>query len=161
MAKALYPTAQARFCTILRYVARASPRIAAASSGLLRTRTMSAVSTATSVPAPIAMPTSAWARAGASFTPSPVMATTNPLDWISFTLLAFSWGNTSAKYSSNPISSATHLATWRLSPVSIMVCIPMPFNFPMACLDSLRIISARATAAFTVPSTSTNTTVFP
>jgi hypothetical protein len=36
--------------------------------------TTSAVSIATSVPAPIAMPTSAWARAGASLTPSPCSA---------------------------------------------------------------------------------------
>ena len=33
---------------------------------------------ATSVPAPIAMPTSAWARAGASLTPSPTIATLRP-----------------------------------------------------------------------------------
>ena len=37
--------------------------------------TTSAVSMATSVPAPMAMPRSAWASAGASFTPSPTMAT--------------------------------------------------------------------------------------
>ena len=43
-------------------------------------RTMSAASRATSVPVwPIAIPTSAWRRAGASFTPSPVAATTAPL----------------------------------------------------------------------------------
>ena len=34
---------------------------------------------ATSVPVPMAMPTLAWARAGASFTPSPAMATMRPL----------------------------------------------------------------------------------
>ena len=33
---------------------------------------------ATSVPAPIAMPTSAWASAGASLTPSPTIATVRP-----------------------------------------------------------------------------------
>ena len=48
---------------------------------------MSAVSTATSVPAPMAMPTSAWARAGASLTPSPVIATTEPSDWTSLIFL--------------------------------------------------------------------------
>ena len=36
---------------------------------------MSAASMATSVPVPMAMPTSAWARAGASLMPSPTMAT--------------------------------------------------------------------------------------
>ena len=38
-------------------------------------RVTSAASMATSVPEPIAMPTSAWARAGASLMPSPTMAT--------------------------------------------------------------------------------------
>ena len=41
-------------------------------------RTMSAASLATSVPLPIATPISAFLRAGASLTPSPVMATTSP-----------------------------------------------------------------------------------
>ena len=41
---------------------------------------MAAASRATSVPAmPIAKPTSAFLRAGASFVPSPVTATTSPL----------------------------------------------------------------------------------
>ena len=48
------------------------------SSGSERISTMSAVSMATSVPAPIAIPTSAWASAGASFTPSPTIATRRP-----------------------------------------------------------------------------------
>ena len=49
----------------------------------------------------MAMPTSACASAGASFTPSPVMATNTPRAWTSFTLAALSWGRTSAKYSSS------------------------------------------------------------
>src|SRR5712691_1306366 len=49
------------------------------SSGSERISTTFAVSTATSVPAPIAIPTSAWARAGASLTPSPTIATLRPL----------------------------------------------------------------------------------
>ena len=44
-------------------------------------RTMSALSMATSVPAPMARPTSARARAGASLTPSPTMATFRPSSW--------------------------------------------------------------------------------
>ena len=43
-----------------------------------RTRVRSLASMATSVPVPMAMPRSAWARAAASFTPSPTMATTRP-----------------------------------------------------------------------------------
>src|SRR5260370_40253440 len=45
------------------------------SCGSLRTRTMSPAWTATSVPAPIAISTSAVTSPGASFTPSPTMAT--------------------------------------------------------------------------------------
>src|SRR5437867_723264 len=48
------------------------------SRGSLRTSTIPADSIATSVPAPIAIPTSAVASAGASFTPSPTMATFLP-----------------------------------------------------------------------------------
>lgn len=43
-----------------------------------RIRTTSAVSMATPVPAPIATPRSAWARAGVSLTPSPTMAIVLP-----------------------------------------------------------------------------------
>ena len=42
-------------------------------------KTMPAVSAAISLPLPTAIPISAWAKAGASFTPSPVMATNSPL----------------------------------------------------------------------------------
>ena len=45
------------------------------SAGSDRISTTSAVSIATSVPAPMAMPISAWANAGASLTPSPTIAT--------------------------------------------------------------------------------------
>jgi len=59
-------------------------------------RTISAASTATSVPVPIAMPMLAWARAGESLTPSPTMATMWPRLCSSFTLLTFSNGRVSA-----------------------------------------------------------------
>ena len=51
------------------------------SRGSLRTSTMSPASTATSVPAPMAIPTSAVAKAGASLTPSPTIATRLPLSF--------------------------------------------------------------------------------
>ena len=47
----------------------------AISSGSPRIRVMPAACIATSAPVPMAMPTSACASAGASFTPSPTMAT--------------------------------------------------------------------------------------
>ena len=49
---------------------------------------MPALSMATSVPVPMAMPTSACARAGASLIPSPAIATRRPSDW-SFLITAF------------------------------------------------------------------------
>ncbi len=69
-----------------------------------------AVSIATSVPVPMAMPTSAWASAGASLMPSPTMATTvrpgpfarrswprqSRCSWIALTCAALSPGSTSA-----------------------------------------------------------------
>src|SRR5438477_161978 len=45
------------------------------------TSVRSEASMATSVPVPIDRPRSTWARAGASLTPSPVIATTRPSAW--------------------------------------------------------------------------------
>ncbi len=55
-----------------------------------------ALSIATSVPVPMAMPTSAAARAGASFTPSPAMATTRPSSRSRRISACLSAGSTSA-----------------------------------------------------------------
>lgn len=62
------------------------------SRGSLRTSTIPADSTATSVPAPIAIPTSAVASAGASFTPSATIATFLPPAWNRATAEALSVG---------------------------------------------------------------------
>src|ERR1700730_2485228 len=72
------------------------------SKGSLFISTMSALSIATSVPAPIAKPTSAWVKAGASFTPSPTIPTFLSCAWSSLTLLALSPGSTSANTLSIP-----------------------------------------------------------
>ena len=66
---------------------------------------------ATSVPAPIAMPTSACASAGASLTPSPTIATLRPSACSSLTFAALSSGRTPAKNRSMPSSAATDAAT--------------------------------------------------
>lgn len=58
--------------------------------------TTSAASMATSVPVPMAMPTSAMARAGESLTPSPTMATTFPACCSCSTLATLWEGSTSA-----------------------------------------------------------------
>ena len=61
-------------------------------------RTMSAVSLETSVPViPMATPMLARFSAGASFTPSPVMATTCPLALKASTIFVLCWGETRQK----------------------------------------------------------------
>ena len=107
---------------------------------------MSAVSNATSLPAaPIAIPTVLFAIAGASFTPSPTIAT---LDSCSFNFLmasTFSSGNRLPQASVNPISLATASATFWLSPVSIIIrLIPISFNFFSVSLAASRGVSIRA-----------------
>ena len=72
-------------------------------SQLTLIRTTLAASTATSVPVPIAIPMSAWARAGESFTPSPTMATLCPRCCNCFTLATLCEGKTSAKTVCTPI----------------------------------------------------------
>ena len=78
-----------------------------------------ALSIATSVPVPMAMPTSAAASAGASLTPSPAIATTRPSRRSRSTTALFCSGRTSAATSSMPSRRATASAVVRLSPVSI------------------------------------------
>ena len=72
-----------RFSLIVSMVLRDSFVRCGSSSILSSTRTMSAASTAMSVPpAPIAMPTCAFLSAGASLMPSPTMQTFPPASWI-------------------------------------------------------------------------------
>ncbi|OPY59774.1 MAG: hypothetical protein A4E57_04667 [Syntrophorhabdaceae bacterium PtaU1.Bin034] len=107
-----------RMVALLKARARAIPR----RSPL--TRVTPALSMATSVPVPMAMPTCAWARAGASFMPSPAIATILPCSWSFFTMRAFLSGSTSAITSSSPSFLATASAVVRLSPVTMMTRIP-------------------------------------
>lgn len=72
MAKMLYPVAHIKFWTNLLKVRLERLNIANISFGLLSTSTISALSIAISVPAPTAIPTSAFVSAGASLMPSPV-----------------------------------------------------------------------------------------
>ena len=113
--------------------------------------TISLASLATSVPDPMANPTSAFLSAGASLTPSPVIPTTRFRDWASLTRRLLSWGSeraiilrfgkiflTSASvflcnsslviiksslFFNKPISLPIFLAVSMLSPVSIIVLI--------------------------------------
>ena len=80
------------------------------------------------VPLFIATPTSAWARAGASLVPSPVMATSLPLSCSPLMNDIFFSGVASAMKSSTPASSAMAAAVRGLSPVIITVLMPMARN---------------------------------
>jgi len=97
---------------------------------------------ATSVPEPMAIPTSALVSAGASLTPSPTIATNFPSDWSCSTFVSFSSGRTSAKYWSIPSSSETALATSSESPVSIATSMSIACSASIACRLSSRITSA-------------------
>ncbi len=90
-------------------------------------RVTPALSIATSVPEPMAMPASAAARAGVSFTPSPAMATIRPSPFSRATTALLPSGSTSASTSLIPSRRATAWAVVRLSPVS------MTMRMPSAC----------------------------
>ena len=74
----LYKKANNRFSFILRTVASDNLRAVAIPRKSPLTSVICALLIATSVPVPIAMPTSALASAGASLMPSPAIATTRP-----------------------------------------------------------------------------------
>ena len=116
---------------------------------------------ATSVPAPIAIPRSAWASAGASLTPSPTIATLRPLRCSSATLLALSAGSTSAITVSIPSSRPMRRAVAALSPVSMTTCTPCSRRAAMAGRDVGRGASAMPMSATGRPSTATHTVVRP
>ena len=80
---------------------------------------------AADVPVFMATPTSAWARAGASFVPSPVIATSLPPSCSRRMRASLSSGLASARKSSTPASSAIARAVNGLSPVIITVRMPM------------------------------------
>src|SRR6266542_498935 len=136
-------------------------RAVATSSGSERISTTSAVSIATSVPAPMAMPRSATARAGASLTPSPTMATLRPWPCSSATLVALSPGRTSAITRSMPSSAAIRSAVARLSPVSITTWTPAWCRVSTAAAEVSRAASAIASRPTARPSTAATTTVCP
>src|ERR1700760_985380 len=93
--------------------------------GLESRSTMLPASLAADVPVFMATPTSAWASAGASLVPSPVIATSLP-PACSFLIRAIlSSGVASARKSSTPDSSAMALAVSGLSPVIMTVRMPM------------------------------------
>jgi hypothetical protein len=93
--------------------------------GLESRSTMFPASLAACVPVFIATPTSAWASAGASFVPSPVIATSLPSACSRLMSAILSSGVASARKSSTPASEAIDAAVSGLSPVIITVLIPI------------------------------------
>ena len=146
---------------MLRMVALESSMAPATSSRSFFISTMSADSMATSVPAPMAMPTSARARAGASLMPSPTMATFLPLSWIRRISRSLSWGSTSAMTRSTPTCLRMASAVFLWSPVSITTSMPMCFNSWMASLLVGFTTSATAIMPRSRPSFAKNRGVFP
>ncbi|CAM5490538.1 hypothetical protein SRIMM317S_03796 [Streptomyces rimosus subsp. rimosus] len=96
--------------------------------GLESRSTMFPASLAAEVPVFMATPTSAWASAGASLVPSPVMATSLPPACSRLISAILSSGVASARKSSTPASSAMALAVSGLSPVIMTVLMPILRN---------------------------------
>ena len=138
---------------------------------LLSKSTRSALSLAASVPLPSATPISAFIKAGASLTPSPVIATTSPLAFRALTMRNLSIGrvraktaaeltrlrNSSSDISGNslpwiislsetlsPTSPAMALAVKRWSPVIIITLMPAAWHNCIASLTWLRTGSRKA-----------------
>ena len=116
----------------MRITARLSWMAVAASFKSLFISTISADSMAMSVPAPMAMPTSARARAGASLMPSPTIATFLPSACKARTCASLSCGNTSAMTVSRPSCLWMALAVCSLSPVIITTSRPICLKVSIA-----------------------------
>ncbi len=93
--------------------------------GLESRSTMLPASRAAWVPVFMVTPTSAWARAGASLVPSPVIAISRPSACCCFISSSLRSGVASARKSSTPASSAIFAAVRRLSPVTMIVRMPI------------------------------------
>ena len=94
-------------------------------------------SLAACVPVFIATPTSAWASAGASLVPSPVMAIRRPPDCSRLIRAILSSGVASARKSSTPASAAIAAAVSGLSPVTMTVRTPMARELVEALLHAV------------------------
>ena len=89
------------------------------------------------VPVFMATPTSAWASAGASFVPSPVIATSRPSRCSSRISSSLRSGVASARKSSTPDSSAIFAAVSGLSPVIMTVRMPIARSWSKRCAHPL------------------------
>ena len=125
------------------------------------TKVTCALDMATSVPVPMAMPTSALASAGASLMPSPAIATLRPCACSRLTSAALSSGFTSPWTSSMPSARATACAVVAPSPVAITTRRPLACNAAMVGLAEGLIGSATASRPSKRPSPARNITLAP
>ncbi len=161
IAATLYANAQNRLPLMVPRVRRASRIASGTRSRSPETMVRSAAVMAASVPVPIAMPRSAWARAAASFTPSPTIATTRPDACSSRIVSSLPCGVTPARTSSMPASSAMVRAAPGLSPVSRIGVSPSPRSRAMASRLVGLMVSATLIAPRACPSHATTVTVAP
>ena len=118
------------------------------------TRTMSAASTAISLPTPpMAMPTKALFRAGASLMPSPTMQIRTPACWARSIQLSLSSGRQPARYSRMDSVRAMWAAAFSLSPVRSTGDTPSALRARSMAAASPRTVSARAQKPAGAPST--------
>ena len=146
---------------MFRMVSRESRMALGTSESSLRVRIRSADSMAMSLPLPMAQPTSAWTRAGASLMPSPTIMTFRPWAWSFWTTPAFSSGSTSAMTWSTPTSCPMRSAAALWSPVSSTVRMPWAFRSAMAWALSGFTGSATLTRPSSFPSRAKNMGVWP
>ena len=153
-------TVPTKFTMMMRRARRATRTVSTRSAGAEPTSTTSPASRATSVPVPMAMPTSAAPRAGASLTPSPTMATCLPARRSESMTSSLSVGSRSARTCSSVRPSRP--ATWRAeaaeSPVSMRTSRPMSPRSRTAVAAPWRSRSARAMVPRSCPSARTSTT---
>ena len=145
---------------MLRSVARLRRIAAGTSLKRLFINTTSAASMAISVPAPMAMPISARVNAGASFMPSPTIATLPLLcrDRITASLPS---GRTPAMTSFTPACLPMAFAVRSLSPVSMTTSMPMFCSSCTAWGLSSLMTSATAMIPASLPSLLKNSGVLP
>ena len=130
--------------------------------GSVSRSTMLPASLAAEVPVFIATPTSAWASAGASLVPSPVIATSLPPSCSALISAILSSGVASARKSSTPASAAIALAVSGLSPVIITVRMPIAPQLGEALahagLDDVLEVDRRRACGRVAPGSATATT---
>ena len=151
------------FWAISLRAARASMIASGRRSSWLPMRATSAVSIAASLPAaPMAIPMDAFASAGASFTPSPTIATIEPSRRRSSMCRSLLSGLSDAWTSPTPTASATRAAAASWSPVSITTRFtPIADNRSIAARARSRGASSSRTAPAISSSTSSTATDAP